>query len=75
MVQNLDEEKDGGINFEEYLDMMSFRFSGDYAQENIKRAFELLDDDKNQEISVADLKKIVKELGEDMDDEEVANII
>lgn len=35
----------------------------------------MLDEDQNQEISVADLKKIVKELGEDLDDEEVANII
>lgn len=75
LVQSLDEDTDGGIDFEEYLDMMAFRFSGSNSEENIKRAFQLLDVDKNEEISVSDLKKIVNELGEDMDDEEIANII
>lgn len=51
--------------------MMSFRFNGEMAKENIKKAFSLLDEDKNEEISVADLKKIVKELGEDLDEEEI----
>lgn len=54
---------------------MSFRFNGEMAKENIKKAFNLLDEDKNEEISVADLKKIVKELGEDLDEEEIQNII
>lgn len=55
--------------------MMSFRFSGENAKENIRRAFEFLDEDRNEEITATNLKKIINELGEDFDDEEISNII
>ena len=55
--------------------MMSFRFSGEHAKSNIKQAFELITEGNRKEITAKDLKRVISELGEDFDDEEIANIL
>lgn len=41
----------------------------------MERVFKLFDDDRTQEITVENLKRVAKELGEDISDEELKEIV
>ena len=43
--------------------------------QEIKKAFKLFDDDNTGKISLRNLKRVAKEIGEDMDDEELQAMI
>merc|ERR1712098_652398 len=75
MIGDLDKDKSGEIEFDEFLDMMSAKVPSDPTREDIAKVFPLFDKDKTGTISMANLKQIVRELGETMSEDDVAELI
>merc|ERR1711934_363807 len=75
MVSDLDKDGDNTIDFDEFLAMMTGKMSGKDAKEEIVKAFKLFDDDETGKVSFKNLKRVAKELGESMGDEELQEMI
>lgn len=54
---------------------MTARISNKDSREDMKKVFMLFDDEKTGFISIATLKKVVKKLGENIDDAELNEMI
>lgn len=63
------------ISFEEFLDMMTARISDKNTRDDIERVFKLFDSNRNGYISLDDMKRVAKELGEDISEKELQEII
>ena len=71
MISDIDKDGNGTIDFQEFLEMMTAKMSEKDSREEILKAFRLFDDDEKGKISFRNLKRVAKELGENMTDEEV----
>ena len=65
----------GRADFEEFLQMMTAKMGERDSREEIMKAFRLFDDDETGKISFKNLKRVAKELGENMTDEELQEMI
>lgn len=66
MIADLDADGAGNIGFDEFLHLMTSRVSDKDSRENIKKVFNLFDDEKTGYISIKNLRRIVRELGENI---------
>lgn len=71
MISDLEADGEGNIGFEEFLQMMTSRVSDRDSRENIRKVFNLFDDEKTGFISIKSLRKIVRDLGESVEDHEL----
>ena len=71
MISDIDKDGSGTIDFEEFLQMMTAKMGERDSREEIMKAFRLFDDDETGKISFKNLKRVAKELGENMTDEEL----
>jgi Ca2+-binding EF-hand superfamily protein len=71
MIADIDKDGSGTIDFDEFLQMMTAKMSEKDSREEILKAFRLFDDDETGKISFKNLKRVAKELGENMTDEEL----
>ena len=68
--------ENGGINFDDFVDAINDKLEDKESKEGIKRIFDLFIDDPNADtITLRSLKKISKELGENMSDEELKDML
>ncbi len=65
----------GTIDFNEFLQLMSVKMSERDSKEEILKAFKLFDDDSTGKITFKNLKRVAKELGENLTDEELQEMI
>ena len=75
MITDLDKNKSGNIDFEEFLDMMTARMSDKDTREDINKVFRLFDDDTSGSITIRNLRRVARELGETMTDEELQEMV
>mmetsp|Transcript_53216 Transcript_53216/g.61002 ORF Transcript_53216/g.61002 Transcript_53216/m.61002 type:complete len:168 (+) Transcript_53216:64-567(+) len=75
MISDLDRDGSGAIDFDEFLDMMTARMSDKDTREDINKVFRLFDDDKTGTVTLKNLRRVAKELGETMSDEELMEMI
>jgi len=71
IIQDADKEGSGLIQFADFLELMSAKIAERDPIEEIKKAFRLFDAEEKGKISFKDLKRVAKELGENMTDEEL----
>ena len=69
-------ERNGGITFDDFVDAINDKLGDKESKEGIRRIFDLFIDDPNADtITLSSLKKISKELGENMSDEELKDML
>ena len=71
MIADADRDGSGVIDFPEFLDMMTQKMAERDPREEMLKAFRLFDDDETGKISFKNLKRVAKELGENMTDDEI----
>ncbi len=71
MIAEVDANKDGTIDFKEFLGLMSRQTKERDSQEELREAFKVFDKDGNGFISAAELRHVMTSLGEKLSDEEV----
>lgn len=75
MIADLDADGSGQIDFEEFLTLMTARVSDKDSRENIRKIFNLFDDEKTGFISIKNLRRVAKELGETIDESELQEMV
>ncbi|KAF9028903.1 EF-hand [Hymenopellis radicata] len=75
MINEVDADGDGTIDFPEFLSMMSKRVPDLDSEEEIRQAFMVFDKDKNGTISASELKQVMAGLGEHLTDAELDAMI
>lgn len=75
LVTDVDPDGLGKLSYEEFLHLMTAKMSEKDSKEDVLRAFRLFDDDDTGKISFKNLKRVAIELGEDLTDEEIQEMI
>merc|ERR1711966_124951 len=75
MVADIDGDGNGTIEFGEFLQMMTGKMGEKDSREDIEKVFKLFDDDNTNKISFRNLARVAEELGENIDDEELQDMI
>ena len=75
MINEVDEDGCGTIDFPDFLTMMARKMGESDIDKEIREAFEVFDKDGNGFMSASDLKSVMVSLGEKLTDEEVDAMI
>ena len=75
LIQDADREGTGSLAFTDFLEMMTAKMAERDPLEEIKKAFRLFDSEEKGKITFNDLKRVAKELGENMSDDELQEMI
>merc|ERR1711966_104428 len=75
MVKEMDKDGDATVDFEEFCVMMAEKMNQKDGKEELLKGFKLFDDDSTGKISMKNFKRVAKELGENLTDKELKEII
>ncbi|XP_059484906.1 calmodulin-beta-like isoform X1 [Neocloeon triangulifer] len=75
MVNEVDQDGNGTIEFNEFLQMMSKKMRGADNEEELREAFRVFDKNNDGLISSIELRHVMTNLGEKLSDEEVDDMI
>ncbi|XP_033098127.1 centrin-3 [Anneissia japonica] len=75
VLRDYDRESTGKISFKDFNEVMTDWTLERDPQEEILKAFKLFDDDDSGKISLRNLRRVARELGENMTDEELRAMI
>ncbi|CAB3367950.1 neo-calmodulin-like isoform X3 [Cloeon dipterum] len=75
MVNEVDQDGNGTIEFNEFLQMMSKKMKGADNEEELREAFRVFDKNNDGLISSIELRHVMTNLGEKLSDEEVDDMI
>ena len=75
MIAEVDKESSGKLSLESFTMLMANKMSEKDTKEEIMKAFKLFDDDDSGKITFNNLKRVAAELGENLTDEELQEMI
>ena len=76
MMNDIDKNQSGTIDFTEFIELMTAKFSDKDTPEDLRKVFDLfIGDDTADKIELKHLKRVAKELGENMSDDELNEMI
>ena len=75
IILDVDRNGSGTIEYNDFLEVMSVKMQERDPVEEMKKAFRLFLDDDSDKITLKHLKKVAKDLGENMTDEELQEMI
>ncbi|TFK42153.1 Ca2+-binding EF-hand superfamily protein [Crucibulum laeve] len=75
ILRDHDKTGHGLMDFEDFAKIMSERILARDPMEEIRRAFQLFDDDNTGKISLRNLRRVAKEIGDRLEDDELQAMI
>eukprot|EP01115_Flamella_aegyptia_P002558 TRINITY_DN136648_c0_g1_i1.p1 TRINITY_DN136648_c0_g1~~TRINITY_DN136648_c0_g1_i1.p1 ORF type:complete len:152 (+),score=64.12 TRINITY_DN136648_c0_g1_i1:68-523(+) len=75
MIHEVDANGNGMIDFPEFLEMMSNKMSKEGQEEELREAFKVFDQDGSGYISAAELKNVMRQIGEKLTNEEIDDMM
>ncbi|KAG2358727.1 hypothetical protein BDR07DRAFT_1473029 [Suillus spraguei] len=75
ILRDHDKSGHGLIDFEDFAKIMSERILARDPMDEIRRAFQLFDDDNTGKISLRNLRRVAKEIGDRLEDDELQAMI
>ena len=75
IIMELDPQNTGAIDYENFADLIQSKMSEREEIDQIRMAFDMLDDDKTGKITFANLPRVAKDLGETLSDQELHEMI
>eukprot|EP01083_Nonionella_stella_P221677 791733_1 len=79
MIKAIDENGDGQIDLDEFIQLLNTKRKGKYAnmtyEQELKQAFQIFDSDRNGEIDADELATIMKALGEKLSKQDIEFMI
>ncbi|CAG8771230.1 26183_t:CDS:2, partial [Gigaspora rosea] len=74
-INEVDHHENGTINFETFLAIVETKMSEHNVENDFLKIFNLFDDDATGKITFKNLKRVAKELGEDITDDQLREMI
>lgn len=75
MLNEIDENGNDKIEFDEFINMMTAKMSDKDTEADLRKVFQLFVSEGNDTISIDDLKRIARELNEQIKEDELAEMI
>ncbi|KAJ1385137.1 EF-Hand 1, calcium-binding site [Sesbania bispinosa] len=75
MMNEVDTDGNGTIEFEEFLNLMATKMKETEAEEELKEAFRVFDKDQDGYISPSELRSVLRSIGEKVTEEELEQMI
>ena len=75
MIAKIDKEGSGQVDFHEFLELMAARVSDKDSREDVLKVFALFDAEGKGRITLRDLTRVAKELGETLSEAELLEMI
>ena len=75
IIQDIDKNGEGFIKFDDFMEIMTHKMIERDPIEEIKKAFKLICEEGHDKITLKSLKKVARELGENMSEDELTEMI
>lgn len=75
IVHDVDPNNEGTVVYEQFLEIMGEKYAQRDPEDEIKKAFQLFDDDHSGLIDIKNMKRVARELGENLSEEELQAMI